>query len=512
MDETTIPTSQEKADTVEQTTAKPKRTRKPRAKKAQKEFSNSTIVSLDPSVMDGWNPEFAQDMKNPRVKNTTIQFEGRPNYMAELLVDYDGPLTGEPFTVSLKKEYFDTEQKRQNFIENGIKNIKSHDLWFSDHIVQQRPRPGIDADQVSEIEARMLLPLRDEHLEFTENDAIRPSPQELARKIPRTYVDELQKIRQQLTQEQQVEPTPEPDQQPEPSRAIAVVAEPELAKTEEIDPGLPAIQSPEVTIPEPEIVDSGIGQEVVTAKAQVNYGPEDDKKRNPAVNVDFEPMDTTEQPEPRTPAKEPEQQVEPTDPAPTEPTKEKEPAMEPEQAPVTEPEPTQPEQTKPAPTKAPDQQAQEMLNNWPSGVAVPNQEQRHLFEPKIPPEVLHCKNGNPKKPYVLDHGDRIAVTNRAMLGIGREAQNKREQSVAIALDAAVKRFGEPVQFHGTRAFEKETIDVAVRYGIALEPVSEHAKSYYKEALARQQKQQLAVTNSLGPARKKEQSKDQGIGL
>jgi len=468
------------------------------------------LISLDKSMLDALDlpPEVADGVRGIKARYYPAR-DGKYGFI--LSMEYQGALTdirtdpGEhkPDYVAeptLAEKLFDTEEARSEY----LKSIKKHGLGIvadqktihdgiKEQLLDTPYEHWKDAwliKPLSDAEVESLAPLREQYATVDENGNKKlPSAKELLWLAPETYAKKLQEIRQELAQEQQVEA----------ANGLDVAEQPEPAKSEEVGHGLPAIRSREVTIPEPEIVDSGIGKGVVTAKAQVNYGPEDDKKRAPAVDVDFEPTDAAPKPEPQpAAAKEPEQKVEPTDPAPTEPAK--------------EPEQTKPDQTKPAPAKDTSQQAQDMLNNWPSGVAVPNPEQRRYYEPKIPPEVLHCKNGNPKKPYVLDHGDRIAVTNRAMLGIGREAQNKREQSVAIALKAAVDRFGEPVQFHGTRAFEKETIDVAVRYGIALEPVSEHAKSYYKEALAKQQKQQLTVTNSLGPARKKDQSKDQGISL
>jgi hypothetical protein len=96
------------------------------------------------------------------------------------------------------------------------------------------------------------------------------------------------------------------------------------------------------------------------------------------------------------------------------------------------------------------------------------------FERKNPPEVLFA---NPKgKPYVLDHGDKVTVTNRAMLGLGHEAAEKRQKAVEIGLKAAVDRFGEPVRFQGNRAFLEETVKVA------LEPGSPMARDIYERAI------------------------------
>ncbi len=476
------------------------------------------LIDLDKSMLDAINlpPEVVDGVRSIKARYYPAR-DGKYGFI--LSMEYQGALSdirddpGEhnPDYVAeptIAEKLFDTEEARSEYLKGIKKNglgvvadVETIHAGIKEQLLDTPHEHWKDTwlrKPLSEAEAKLMEPLREQYATVDENGNKKlPSDKELLWLAPETYAKKLQEIRQELAKGQQVVAAKGPD----------VAEQPEPAKSEEVGPGLPAIRSREVTIPEPEIVDSGIGQGVVTAKAQVNYGPEDGKKRDPAVDVDFEPTDAAPKPEPQpSAAKEPEQKVEPTDPAPTEPAK------EPEQAPAKEPEPTQPGQPKPTPAKDPGQQAQDMLNNWPSGVAVPGPEQRRRFEPKIPPEVLHCKNDNPRKPYVLDHGDRIAITHRAMLGIGREAQNKREQSVMIALDAAAKRFGEPIQFHGTRAFERETIDVAVRYGIALEPVSEHAKSYYKEALVKQQKQQLSVTNSLGPARQKERSKGQEISL
>ncbi len=102
------------------------------------------------------------------------------------------------------------------------------------------------------------------------------------------------------------------------------------------------------------------------------------------------------------------------------------------------------------------------------------------FERKNPPEVLFA---NPRgKPYVLDHGDNVTVTNRAMLGLGHDAAEKRRKAVEVGLKAAVDRFGEPVRFQGNRAFLEETVKVALERGIALEPGSPMARDIYERAI------------------------------
>ncbi|WP_226856734.1 LPD7 domain-containing protein, partial [Acidithiobacillus caldus] len=129
------------------------------------------------------------------------------------------------------------------------------------------------------------------------------------------------------------------------------------------------------------------------------------------------------------------------------------------------------------------------------------------FPKKSPPEILlsDAKRG---KALVLDHGDKVSVTNRAMLGIGREAEDRRNKSVEVALKAARERFGEPVRFSGSRAFEEKTIEMAVRLGIALEPATEHGKRAYEQA--------LEAKNALGPSQNrapvKQKVVEKGIGL
>ncbi|WP_241781472.1 LPD7 domain-containing protein [Acidithiobacillus thiooxidans] len=102
---------------------------------------------------------------------------------------------------------------------------------------------------------------------------------------------------------------------------------------------------------------------------------------------------------------------------------------------------------------------------------------RPSYPRKNPPEVLLA---NPKgKPHVLDHGDKVTVTNRAMLGIGRKAEEKRRKAVETALQSAVDRYGQPVRFHGNRAFLEEAVKIAMERGIALEPGSPMAKEIYE---------------------------------
>ncbi|MGC9215841.1 LPD7 domain-containing protein [Acidithiobacillus sp.] len=174
-------------------------------------------------------------------------------------------------------------------------------------------------------------------------------------------------------------------------------------------------------------------------------------------------------------------------PAPAEPEKTQEVEQEREASKVPEPEPRQ----KAGPETDP-------LADWPGTspkspepLDAPAPPEKPRFERKNPPEVLFA---NPKgKPYVLDHGDKVTVTNRAMLGLGREAAEKREKAVEIALKAAVDRFGEPVRFQGSRAFMEETVKLALQRGIALEPGSPAAKEIYERAIQER-------GNQLGPAK------------
>jgi hypothetical protein len=159
---------------------------------------------------------------------------------------------------------------------------------------------------------------------------------------------------------------------------------------------------------------------------------------------------------------------------------------------------------------------EDLTKDWPGnpekGAQGPDQkapesEPVRTFPKKSPPEVLLA---DPKrgKALVLDHGDKVSVTNRAMLGIGREAEDRRNKSVEVALKAAKERFGEPVRFSGSRAFEEKTIEMAVRLGIELEPATEHGKRAYEKA--------LEAKNALGPSQNrapiKQKVVEKGIGL
>ena len=178
-----------------------------------------------------------------------------------------------------------------------------------------------------------------------------------------------------------------------------------------------------------------------------------------------------------------------------------------------------------APGKQPDQEPQQKtgpkvdpLADWP-GTSQKSPEplmppEKPRFERKNPPEVLFA---NPKgKPYVLDHGDKVTVTNRAMLGLGHEAAEKRQKAVEIGLKAAVDRFGEPVRFQGNRAFLEETVKVAMDRGIALEPGSPMAQDIYERAM-KERGNQLGPSKgctlpSAAPYRAPEKKREVGKGI
>ena len=133
---------------------------------------------------------------------------------------------------------------------------------------------------------------------------------------------------------------------------------------------------------------------------------------------------------------------------------------------------------------------------------------RPTFARQKPVPILARKN----RPLVLDYGDHITVTRRAMFGIGRRAQEKREQAVGYALQAAVQRFGEPIHFEGNPAFLQETAEMAAKMGIQLEPGSKLAEQIYREV---QKKERVARGNTLGPARRhpeRQQAVHQDRGL
>jgi len=152
----------------------------------------------------------------------------------------------------------------------------------------------------------------------------------------------------------------------------------------------------------------------------------------------------------------------------------------------------------------------DILQNWPEGAAEKGQkaeEKQKTFVHLETPNILLSHN---KRPLVLDYGDQITVTNRALFGIGRESQKKRENAVGTALSAAVERFGEPVHVVGNKAFLKQTAEMAVKMGIKLEPGDEQARKIYQEALDRAAKEK---GNVLSPARSApSKSKEQDLGI
>lgn len=133
---------------------------------------------------------------------------------------------------------------------------------------------------------------------------------------------------------------------------------------------------------------------------------------------------------------------------------------------------------------------------------------------RIRPPVILLDNGK-GKPHVLDHGDKVTVTNRAMFGFSDSAKEKRRQAVEVALQAAAKRFGEPVHFQGSAKFMEETIAVAIQRGIKLEPGNEAAKRMYERALEKIEVNQLGPSKAApyrAPEKSKEVSKGKGMEI
>ena len=168
--------------------------------------------------------------------------------------------------------------------------------------------------------------------------------------------------------------------------------------------------------------------------------------------------------------------------------------------------------------QAPEPGSADPVKDWPQTTPPPSpfsekkapepNPDRPTFVRQKPVPILAHKN----RPLVLDYGDHITVTRRAMFGIGRRAQEKREQAVGYALQAAVQRFGEPIHFEGNPAFLQETAEMAVKMGIQLEPGSKLAEQIYREA---QEKERVARGNTLGPARRqpeRQQAVHQDRGL
>jgi len=164
--------------------------------------------------------------------------------------------------------------------------------------------------------------------------------------------------------------------------------------------------------------------------------------------------------------------------------------------PEKEAEPARPEPGKAAPDNA------DLLQDWPranppephTASQEPQKDTKRPPERHAPTPLLTYRN----RPLVLDHGDRITVTRRAMMGIGTSAKQKRENAVSTALQAAVERFGQPIHFNGNPKFLRETAEMAVKLGIQLEPGSKLAAELYREA---QERAGNARENTLGPARK-----------
>jgi hypothetical protein len=201
------------------------------------------------------------------------------------------------------------------------------------------------------------------------------------------------------------------------------------------------------------------------------------------------------------------------------PEKSAEPEKSPEPVPV-------PASEKPTQKKAQEQTTDQIMQDFPKPQAIqplsmtPQASRAAEFEHRKKPYVLLA---NPRgKPLVLDHGDRISVTRRALLGFGRSAQEKREHAVQTALQAAAQRFGEPVHFQGNPAFLRETAAQAVKLGIALEPHDKLAAEIYRQAQERAERERHPqIQNSLGQSQEAKReiskqlddpTKSKGLGL
>lgn len=140
--------------------------------------------------------------------------------------------------------------------------------------------------------------------------------------------------------------------------------------------------------------------------------------------------------------------------------------------------------------------------------------QKREFPKKNPPEVLLANPRN-NKPHVKDYGDRLVVTRRAMFGMGKAAQAKREQAVTVGLQAAAERFGQPVRFEGNPAFLEETAKQAVKLGIKLEPGNKLAEAIYAKALDAREKELAIATKRdmvFAPSKDRAKQKAQGLGI
>lgn len=135
--------------------------------------------------------------------------------------------------------------------------------------------------------------------------------------------------------------------------------------------------------------------------------------------------------------------------------------------------------------------------------------------PKFDPPKTLLANPRNNKPHVKDYGDHIVVTRRAMFGVGKAAQAKREQAVTVGLQAAAERFGQPVRFEGNPAFLEETAKQAVKLGIKLEPGNRLAEAIYAKALDAREKELAIATKRdmvFSPSKEKEKTKEKGLGL
>ncbi len=275
---------------------------------------------------------------------------------------------------------------------------------------------------------------------------------------------------------------------------IPAVAQETAATLGKVQPGLPESERADAAAIRTQLLDVG---EYRPEKYQETGVPEVGQAASEKVQGI---MQQVRAPDVADPEKEPEKKQEQETPA----QRDVLPKAEPKKSADLEKPGAGPEQ--PAPDKA-------LLADWPDLkmpplVPTPPRPEKPKFERYAQPvPLLSHKN----RPLVLDHGDQITVTRRALMGIGRPAQERREQAVATALQAAVGRFGQPVHFEGNPAFLKQTAEMAVRLGIKLEPGNDLAAEIYAKAL-KEKEQSMAKANILGPARQPQKQQQRGQGM
>lgn len=130
--------------------------------------------------------------------------------------------------------------------------------------------------------------------------------------------------------------------------------------------------------------------------------------------------------------------------------------------------------------------------------AEPERSTAEVFPRKSPPEVL--LENTKGRALVRDHGDRLTVTNRAMYGYTPGQRNTRDAALATALEAAAKRFGEPVRLDGSERFVGRIAEIAAEKGIQLEPGNERV------ADALEKKQRALEVGRLSQSRQAERTR------